>query len=167
MSALSVFCDAAAFAQRCGNTDRRVASGNRFSRKTGLSGAMQITEDARGGDPLARQWESSAERRRATRRPQRLPLALSIFNRPGAQEAWLIDCSREGVGVETYQPLLLGTSIQLRVVASVSIDEAVEGEKAAFPELRTTALGEVKWCAPLSPYGSPGYRVGIRYYSHY
>jgi hypothetical protein len=128
---------------------------------------MLATEDSGEGAAALIDSSIAAERRRGARHPQRLPLVLSIFNRPGAQEAWLVNCSQEGICVETAQPLRQGTSVQLRVVASVSSDEPVGGKNPLFPGLPTTALGEVKWCITRGPGRSPRYSIGIRYYPHY
>lgn len=128
---------------------------------------MLATEDSGEGAAALIDSSIAAERRRGARHPQRLPLVLSIFNRPGAQEAWLVNCSQEGICVETPQPLRPGASVHLRVVAIVSSDEIAGGEKPVFPGLRMTALGEVKWCIARGPGRSPRYSIGIRYYPHY
>lgn len=128
---------------------------------------MLVTEGSAESAATSTDRSIPLERRRGARHSQRLPLVLSIFNRPGTQEAWLVNCSQEGICVETAQPLRQGTSVQLRVVASVSSDEPVGGKNPLFPGLPTTALGEVKWCITRGPGRSPRYSIGIRYYPHY
>lgn len=103
------------------------------------------------------------ERRLVCRRPYRLPLALSVFNQGAVFEGQMVDCGQDGICVETGRRVLPGTSIYLRFDTRSAVDE----EKAVSLGLRTTALGEVKWCRALGPTHSPPYRIGIRYYPHY
>jgi hypothetical protein len=108
-----------------------------------------------------------AERRRLHRHTQRLPLALSVFNRAGFQEAWLVNYCQDGICAESSQQLLPGTSIQVRIDATTTAREMHARKEALFSGLPTMALGEVKWCRPLDCGSSPRYRIGIRYYPHY
>jgi len=103
------------------------------------------------------------ERRMACRHPHRLPLALSVFNQSAVFEGQMVDCGQDGICVETGRRVLPGTSIYLRFATR----SAVEVEKAVSLGLRTTALGEVKWCRTPGQGHSPRYRIGIRYYPHY
>lgn len=167
MNVFSAFQADTALLRRCGNSQWREASHTASSGETAGNRSSLVIKHSHEGGGVIGHWSAPAEKRRGPRHQQRLPLALSIFNRPGVQEAWLINCSQEGVCVETEPPLLPGTSIHLRVVASVSMDEPFGEETPVFPGLRTTALGEVKWCAALSPGRSAPYRIGIRYYPYY
>jgi hypothetical protein len=167
MNVFSAFQADTALLRRCGSAQRHKASDTAFTGETGGNRSSLVGKDSHEGGGAVGYWSAPAEKRRGPRHKQRLPLALSIFNRPGVQEAWLINCSQEGVCVETAQPLLPGTSIHLRVVANVSMDEPFGEETPVFPGLRTTALGEVKWCEALSPGRSARYRIGIRYYPYY
>jgi hypothetical protein len=114
-------------------------------------------------DGMACMRESSKERRRVRRRAEHLPLTVSVFNRGAHFEAQMVNCSQDGVCAETCHRILPGTSLHIRIDAS----QAADLGKAVFPELRTTALGEVKWCRSLGEEPSPRYLVGIRYYSYY
>jgi len=104
----------------------------------------------------------SAERRRFCRHAQRLPLIMSVFNQGALFQAQMVNCSEEGLCAEACQRILPGTSLHLRIDAS----EAGTLQQAVFSELRTTAVGEVKWCRSIEEESSPCYRFGIRYYSY-
>jgi len=103
------------------------------------------------------------ERRRACRRPRRLPLTMSVFNQSAVFEAQMVDCGQDGICAETGRRVLPGTSIYLRF----DTRSAAEVERVVSPGIRTTALGEVKWCQELGQGRQPLYRIGIRYYPHY
>ncbi len=111
--------------------------------------------------------EVPAERRRLHRHAQRLSLVLSVFNRAGVHEAWLVNYSQDGICAQAAQQLLPGTSVQLRIDATVPMDDALERQETVFPGLRTMALGEVKWCRSLGGGCSPRFSIGIRYYPYY
>jgi hypothetical protein len=90
-------------------------------------------------------------------------LTLSVFNQDAHFQAEMLNCSQDGVCAQTCQRILPGTSLHVRVDASKA------GTLAEFvlPELRTTALGEVKWCRSLNDPSSQQYLIGIRYYPYY
>ena len=107
------------------------------------------------------------ERRRFPRHSQRMPLALSVFNRAGVAAAWMVDYGLEGICVETDQRLMAGTSVQLRLAGTNPPDGTLHPETALSPGFRTLALGEVKWCRAVGTLVQQGFRLGIRYYPHY
>jgi hypothetical protein len=88
---------------------------------------------------------------------------MSVFNQEDVFEALLVDYSPDGLCAETERRILPGTSVYVRI----DTRQAGESGKAGLRGLRTTALGEVKWCRELNPDRSPVYRVGVRYYSYY
>jgi hypothetical protein len=137
----------------------RVAPGrcpDRFGRGAGREEHSGI----RPGSAPARIPLRPAERREAPRCPQRLPLTLSVFNQAALFQACMLNCCQGGVCVETRQRLLPRTSIQLRMQAF----PAAAAGRAERSGIRTTALGEVKWCCDLGRHYPMRYRVGIRYY---
>jgi hypothetical protein len=105
----------------------------------------------------------SEERRWAPRHRQCLPLTMSVFNQSAIFQAQMIDYSQCGMCVETGRPILPGTSVHLRIETG----HAAETGKAVLQGLRTTELGEVKWCRAMGQSHSPRYHVGIRYYPYY
>jgi hypothetical protein len=129
---------------------------------------------AGGGDILRREdgrKDSSAEavaapfreRRWFRRHSQCLPLTMSVFNQGGAFQAQMVSYGQDGICAETGHSILPGTSLHLRI----DTREAAEVEKAVLQGLRTTALGEVKWCRALGQGRHSLYRIGIRYYPYY
>jgi hypothetical protein len=103
------------------------------------------------------------ERRRVRRHCLRLPLTMSVFNQGSVMPAQVVSYGQDGICAETHHRILPGTSIHLRI----DISQAADVGKAILQGLRTTALGEVKWCQTLGQGHEPLYRVGIRYYPHY
>jgi PilZ domain len=128
----------------------------------GRGGVLGGDDDRQGG-----RTESAAapseERRRACRRPYRLPLTVSVFNQGAVFEAQMVDCGQDGICMETGHRLLPGTSLHVRI----DTRQAAGVGKAVSQGLRTTALGEAKWCRALSQNPSSRYHVGIRYYPYY
>jgi hypothetical protein len=88
---------------------------------------------------------------------------MSVFNQGAVFEAQMVNCGQDGICVETGQRVLPGTSLHVRM----DIRQAAGVEKAVSQGLRTTALGEVKWCRALGQGHSPRYHIGIRYYPYY
>jgi hypothetical protein len=103
------------------------------------------------------------ERRRVRRHCLRLPLTMSVFNQGSVMPAQMVSYGQDGICAETHHRILPGTSIHLRI----DVSQAADVGKAILQGLRTTALGEVKWCRTLGQGRGPLYRVGIRYYPHY
>jgi hypothetical protein len=105
----------------------------------------------------------SKERRWVRRHRQRLPLTMSVFNQGAVFQAQMVSYGQDGICLETGHRVLPGTSIHLRI----DTREVAEVEQAVLQGLRTTALGEVKWCRALGQGCRPLYRIGIRYYPYY
>ncbi|MFO7707423.1 MAG: hypothetical protein R6V84_04555 [Desulfobacterales bacterium] len=167
MNAFSALDDGAVLFRRTDSGRRQELAENRWLREPdGTPTALGPENGFKDAGSVCRQV-ASAERRRLPRHTQRLPLALSVFNRAGFQGAWLINFSQDGICAESAQQLLPGTSVQLRIDATVPMDDALEREKTVFPGLRTMALGEVKWCRSLGVGCSPRFSIGIRYYPYY
>jgi hypothetical protein len=123
-----------------------------------------LRRDAGRKETSAEAVAASAKERRWFRRHRLcLPLTMSVFNQGGAFQAQMVSYGQDGICAETGHPVLPGTSIHLRV----DTREVKEVEKAALQGLRTTALGEVKWCRPLSQDCQTLYRIGIQYYPYY
>jgi hypothetical protein len=94
---------------------------------------------------------------------QRLPLTMSVFNQGAVFQAQMVSFGQDGICAETDHRILPGTSIHMRI----DTRQVAEVEKAVLQGLRTTALGEVKWCRALGQGCQPLYRIGIRYYPYY
>jgi hypothetical protein len=123
---------------------------------------------ARGDDRMKDRGTASVqkftqEKRKARRHAQQLPLVMSIFNRDDLFSAQMLNYSQDGVGVETGQRILPGTSLHLRIDAGPA---ATVGGVACHC-FRTTSLGEVKWCQARGQDHLPRYIIGIRFYHHY
>jgi hypothetical protein len=107
---------------------------------------------------------AASEKRRWVRRDgQRLPLTMSVFNQGAVFQAQMVSFGQDGICAETDHRILPGTSIHMRV----DTRQVAEVEKAVLQGLRTTALGEVKWCRALGQGCQQLYRIGIRYYPYY
>jgi hypothetical protein len=123
-----------------------------------------LRRDAGRNDTSAKAVAAPATERRCVRRHcQRLPLTMSVFNQSAAKQAELVSYGQDGICAETGHRVLPGTSIHLRI----DICQAADVGKAILQGLRTTALGEVKWCRALGQGRQPLYRIGIRYYPYY
>lgn len=70
---------------------------------------------------------------------------MSVFNQGAVMPAQMISYSQDGICAETHHRILPGTSIHLRI----DMSQAADVGKAILQGLRTTALGEVKWCQTL------------------
>ena len=105
----------------------------------------------------------SEERRRARRHGRRLPVTMSVFNQGAVFQAQMVSYGQDGICAETDHRVLPGTSIHMRI----DTRQVPQVEKTVWQGLRTTALGEVKWCRALGQGCQPLYRIGIRYYPYY
>jgi hypothetical protein len=123
-----------------------------------------LRRDAGLKDTSAEAVAAPAKERRWVRRHcQRLPLTMSVFNQGSVMQAELVSYGLDGICVEAGHRILPGTSIHLRI----DVCQAADVGKAILQGLRTTALGEVKWCRALGKGRQPLYRIGIRYYPYY
>jgi len=86
-----------------------------------------------------------------------------VFNQGSVMQAELVSYGLDGICVEAGDRILPGTSIHLRI----DVCQAADVGKAILQGLRTTALGEVKWCRALGRGRRSLYCIGIRYYPYY
>jgi hypothetical protein len=129
------------------------------------AGGPEILRRGDGGKDLSTEGAAAPaeERRRVRRHCLRIPLTMSVFNQGAVMPAQMVGYSQDGICAETHHRILPGTSIHLRI----DMSQAADVGKAILQGLRTTALGEVKWCQTLGQGRGQLYRVGIRYYPHY
>jgi hypothetical protein len=83
----------------------------------------------------------------------------AYFNKPDVFKAQLLNFSGGGGYIECTQPLITGATILIRLQACTS-----PGGDSAYRNLRTTALGEVKWCRELQAEQPYRFGVGLRYH---
>ncbi len=84
----------------------------------------------------------------------------AYFNKSDAHAARLLNVSKSGGYFECKHPIIPGATILIRVYKRVSGSPAEPAET----QLRTAALGEVKWCCELAGRRSPVFGIGIRYH---
>jgi hypothetical protein len=84
----------------------------------------------------------------------------SRFNETMQFDARIVNFSRSGIYLETYQAIKLGTTIlvKLEILLSGAWGSSDHGW------LRTISMGEVKWCKELIRNDAELYGIGIRYY---
>jgi hypothetical protein len=131
--------------------------------KPPAAGMIMCRDDGRKNFGIEDAAAVVEERRRVRRHCQRLPLTMSVFNQGSVMQAELVSYGLDGICVEAGHRILPGTSIHLRI----DVCQAADVGKAILQGLRTTALGEVKWCRALGKGRQPLYRIGIRYYPYY
>ena len=83
----------------------------------------------------------------------------AYFNKADFFNARLRNFSGGGSYLECAQPLIPGATILIRLQANVSSNESAPGRI-----LRTTALGEVKWCRELRTEPAHRFGIGVRYH---
>ncbi len=128
------------------------------------AGVEMLRRDDGREDGISVGVAAPSEKRRWVRRHgQRLLLTMSVFNQGAVFQAQMVSFGQDGICAETDHRILPGTSIHMRI----DTRQVAEVEKAVLQGLRTTALGEVKWCRPLGQGCQLLYRVGIRYYPYY
>jgi hypothetical protein len=142
---------------------RRNMSSAGYHYRYACSGDMVQGDDRLNARGMAHGSKSNEDRRLSPRHVRQLPLTISVFNQGAFFQAQMMNYSQDGVCAATSHPILPGASLHIRIDAS----QAAALERAVFPELRTMALGEVKWCSSLGEESSPRFFVGIRYYSYY
>lgn len=149
----------------------RIATTNGRQRASPRSVASELVGDddiaSRADDRKSLGFESVAgpwkEKRRVRRHRQRLALVLSVFNQGAVFEGQMVNYGEGGICAETDHHVLPGTSLHVRI----DTRQAAEVGKAVSQGLRSTELGEVKWCRTLGQGRSLRYHVGIRYYPNY
>lgn len=83
----------------------------------------------------------------------------AYFNKADFFNARLLNFSGGGSYIECAQPLIPGATILIRLQTSASS----AGEPPSR-NMRTTALGEVKWCRELHAGQSQRFGIGVRYH---
>ena len=158
-----VFVDAIGGLRVCTTNGLQKGSPRGYSNPRACGGEILHRDHSRKDGSAEAVAAPSEERRCVRRYCQRLPLTMSVFNQGAVFQAQMLSYGQDGICAETGHRILPGTSIHLRI----DTREVAEVEKAVLQGLRTTALGEVKWCRPLGQDCQPLYRIGIRYYPYY
>lgn len=84
----------------------------------------------------------------------------AYFNKADFFNARLLNFSGGGGYMECARPLIPGATILIRVQSC----DASGGEPPSSRHLRTTALGEVKWCRELHADQPHRFGIGVRYH---
>ncbi|MCU0603617.1 MAG: PilZ domain-containing protein [Desulfobacterales bacterium] len=83
----------------------------------------------------------------------------AYFNKADFFNARLLNFSGGGSYIECTQPLIPGATILIRLQAC-----AASGGPPPIRNMRTTALGEVKWCRELPAQPPHRFGIGVRYH---
>ena len=102
---------------------------------------------------------AQSEKRCENRQDCNAAVEWAYFNKPDFFKAHLLNFSGGGGYLECAQPLFPGATILIRLKACTS-----SGGDPAYRSLRTTALGEVKWCRELQAGQTCRFGVGLRYH---
>jgi len=100
-----------------------------------------------------------SEKRCENRQECNAAVEWAYFNKPDFFKAQLLNFSGGGGYIESAQPPIPGATILIRLQACTS-----SGGDPAYRNLRTTALGEVKWCRELQAEQSNRFGIGLRYH---
>jgi len=163
MSVQDAFTDVIGGPRVSAISGRQKGSPRSYLNPPAAGGMIMRRDDGRKNLSIEAAAATVEERRCVRRHCQRLPLTMSVFNQGAAMQAELVSYGQDGICAETGHRVLPGTSIHLRI----DICQAADVGKAILQGLRTTALGEVKWCRALGQGRQPLYRIGIRYYPYY
>lgn len=104
--------------------------------------------------------KSTSEKRCEDRHGCDAAVEWAYFNKGESFSARMLNFSKGGGYFVSGQPLLPGATILIRLRA-VDAPGPAPGERGA---LRTTALGEVKWCRELSGTATGWFGIGVRYH---
>jgi hypothetical protein len=104
--------------------------------------------------------ESNPEKRCEDRQNCDAVIEWAYFNRGDCFSARLLNFSTGGGYFVCGQPLIPGATVLIRV-RDVSSGDSGSCDRGI---LRTTALGEVKWCRELSSEPGARFGIGIRYH---
>lgn len=102
---------------------------------------------------------AQSEKRSENRQECNAAVEWAYFNKPDFFDAQLLNFSGGGGYLECTRPLIPGATILVRLQACAN-----SGEDPAYRHLRTTALGEVKWCRELQAELSCRFGIGLRYH---
>lgn len=105
--------------------------------------------------------ESNPEKRCEGRQDCDAVIEWTYFNKEDCFSARLLNFSRGGGYFISNQPLTPGTTVLIRVRGLSSAESEVCDTSTT---LRTTALGEVKWCRELSGEAAARFGIGVRYH---
>lgn len=105
--------------------------------------------------------ESNPEKRCEDRQSCDAVIEWTYFNRGGCFSARLLNFSRGGGYFISSQPLTPGATVLIRVL---DVNPAESGACDAGAAMRTTALGEVKWCREIIAEPVAQFGVGVRYH---
>ena len=83
----------------------------------------------------------------------------AYFNKADFFSARLLNLSKGGGYFECAQSLIPGATILIRMQK-----DAYTGGESAIRYMRTTALGEVKWCRELQEKQPHRFGIGVRYH---
>lgn len=83
----------------------------------------------------------------------------AYFNKADFFNARLMNFSRGGGYFECAQSLIPGATILIRLQKG-----AFSSGESGSPHMRTTALGEVKWCRELQERQPRRFGIGVRYH---
>ncbi len=105
--------------------------------------------------------ESSPEKRCEDRRNCDAVIEWTYFNKGDCFSARLLNFSKGGGYFISSQPLTPGATVLIRVRDFNSADSVPCDTSTT---LRTTALGEVKWCRELGGEPAARFGIGVRYH---
>jgi hypothetical protein len=98
------------------------------------------------------------ERRDKERKWCKWEVNWSHFNQGGNFKGHILNFSQEGSYLETAQPIILGTTVLIRVAQCTDF-------RGEYPkDLRFNTFAEVKWCRELNISEGACYGVGLRYH---
>jgi hypothetical protein len=104
--------------------------------------------------------QSNTEKRCENRRNCDAVIECTYFNREDYFHARMLNYSNGGGYFVSSQPLIPGATVLIRLRDF----ESAGGEPLGCCAMRTTALGEVKWCRELSDAPPGRFGVGVRYH---
>jgi hypothetical protein len=99
------------------------------------------------------------EKRCEDRRECNATVEWAYFNKAEFFDAQLLNFSDSGGYMECTRPLIPGATILIRLQTCTASD----GD-SAYRNLKTTALGEVKWCRELRAEPPSRFGIGLRYH---
>ena len=100
-----------------------------------------------------------SEKRREARQKCDAEVEWAYFNKADFFYARLLNFSGGGSYIECAKPLIPGATILIRLQTC-----AASGGEPLIRDMRTTALGEVKWCRELQAEQIQRFGIGVRYH---
>lgn len=102
----------------------------------------------------------SHEKRSESRQRCHAEVTWAYFNTANFHSGRMVNVSRGGGYLVTESPAMPGASVFIRVEKVLD----TSGLSAAEEVIRSTALGEVKWCRELHEEGQTRFGIGFRYH---